>query len=372
MTSHIQLGRLGGIRIGLHYSWFLIALLLVLSFAARFHQHYPNWNLVPVFALAVLTTLIFFASLLLHELAHCFMALRYRMQVRQITLFALGGVSQIEGDLPSAASEFRIAIAGPVTSAALGVVFIAVAVFLTGVVPGPLGTMLSWIGLINLSIAAFNMLPGYPMDGGRVLRAFLWWKSGNLNRATRNAANAGTALAITFIVIGIVDFFRGGGLDGLWMAFLGWFLLQASRESYLEGSVKQVLSNIHVSDLMVADPVAVDGRLTLQQFVDHELLRSGKRCFTVRENGAVVGIVTPHDLRKVDRTAWPTTPVNMVMHPLESMRSVEPESSLLDAIRAMVGRDLDQVLVVRAGRFVGLLSRTEVVAYLQTQAELQP
>ncbi len=371
MRSHIKLGRVFGIRVGLHYSWFLIALLLLLSFSASFHRQYPAWNSAAVGAWALLTTLLFFASLLLHELSHSVLALRYGMRVHEITLFALGGVSQIEGELPSAASEFRIAIAGPLTSAAIGVVCLAFSRTHAITLAGPAATMLTWLGYINLSLAAFNMLPGYPMDGGRVLRAFLWWRTGNLDRATRSAATSGTVVAVMFIAIGILDYFRGGGLGGLWIAFIGWFLLQASRESYLEFSLREELKGVQVSDLMVTAPCAVDGSLTVQDFVDRELLRTGRRCFMVQEHGAIVGMITPHEIRRVDRAAWPATRLSLIMLPLRNIRSVEPESSLVDALQAMARGDLNQVPVMRNGHFAGLLSRAEVLAWLQTRTELR-
>lgn len=370
MKSHVQLGRILGIRIGLHYSWFLIALLLVLSFSGNFGHLYPNWDRLSVIALGVLTTLIFFGSLLLHEFAHSVVAIRYGMRVHEITLFALGGVSQIEGELPGAAAEFWIAVVGPVTSAAIGVLCFTAGGFLGPSTLGPLVTMLSWVGYINLTLAAFNLLPGYPMDGGRILRALLWWKWGSLERATRAASKTGTAVAICFIAVGIVDFFRGSGLGGLWTVFIGWFLLEASRESYLEVSLKKELDHIRVSDLMITDPAVVDGRATVQEFVDHELLRTGRRCFVVRENGTTIGLVTPHDVRRIDRAVWTNTPVDRVMHPLETMRTVEPDTSLLDALKTMTEADLNQVPVLQGDRCVGVLSRAEILGYLQNRAEL--
>lgn len=371
MKSHIQVCRVLGIRIGLHYSWFLIALLLIMSFSGSFSHRYPGWDMLSVVFLGILTTLIFFGSLLLHELAHCIAAIRYGLRVHEITLFALGGVSQIEGDMPGAGSEFWIAVAGPLASAAIGIACIVCAGLANLVAMGPLATMLGWVGYINVSLAIFNLLPGYPMDGGRILRSILWWKSGSLDRATRVAAKTGSVLAIAFIAIGIVSFFRGRDLDGLWIAFIGWFLLEASRDSYLEVSLKEELHNIRVRDLMVTNPAMIEGDITVQEFVDHDLLRTARRCFVVRENGTTVGIVTPHDVRRVDRTAWPTTPVDLVMHPLQTMRSVEPDSSLLDALQAMGRGDLNQVPVIEADQCVGILSRAEVLAYLQNRAELQ-
>lgn len=369
MKSHVQLGRILGIRVGLHYSWFIVALLLVFSFSGNFGHVYPNWDRLSVVTLGVLTTLIFFGSLLLHEFAHSLVAIRYRMRVHEITLFALGGVAQIEGELPGAASEFWIAVVGPVTSAAIGVLCFAVAGLL-GASVGPVVTMLSWVGYINLTLALFNMLPGYPMDGGRILRALLWWRWGSLERATRVASKTGTVVAICFIAIGIVDFFRGSGLGGLWTVFIGWFLLEASRDSYLEVSLKSELDQVRVSDLMITDPAVVDGRVTVQDFVDHELLRTGRRCFVVRENGTAIGIVTPHDVRRIDRAVWTNTPLDRVMHPLGTLRTVEPDNSLLDALKAMAHADLNQVPVLQGDRCVGILSRAEILGYLQNRADL--
>lgn len=370
MHTHIELGRIRGIRIGLHYSWFLIALLLLLSFSASFAHRYPSWSLPTVSAMAVPTTLLFFGSLLLHELAHSLLALHYGMRVREITLFALGGVSQIEGEPAGPASEFWVAVVGPATSAAIGGAGVAAASLLPAML-SPLSLMLEWIGIVNLSIAAFNLLPGYPMDGGRILRALLWWKWGDLSRATRTAARAGTILAIAFIAFGVLEFFTGSSLGGLWIVFVGWFLLEASRGSDLDVRLREELSQVRVRDLMITEPATVDGRVTVQDFVDHELLRTARRCFVVRENGAPVGIVTPHDVRRVERTVWSTTPVELVMHPLDTLRSVQPADSLLEALRAMANADLNQVPVVQGNRCVGLLSRAEVLACLRNRVELE-
>ncbi|MFP5227494.1 MAG: M50 family metallopeptidase [Acidobacteriota bacterium] len=370
MRSQIALGRIHGIRIGLHYSWFLIALLLFFSLYAGFHRGSPQGSPLIWSAWAGAATLLFFLSLLLHELSHSLLALRYGLHVREITLFALGGVSQIEGEVPTAASEFRIAIAGPLTSAALGILFLAL-VHLPGLAAvKPLAAMLLWLGYINLLLAVFNLLPGYPMDGGRVLRAFLWSRSGNLEKATRTAALAGNFLAITFIAAGIIDYFRGGGLGGLWIAFLGWFLLQASREAHMELLLKQELRDVRVSGLMISRPATVDAGMTVQNFVDHELLRSGRRCFVVEESGRPTGILTLHDLRRVDRACWSGTPVRAIMRSLADCEFVKPEAPLLEALATMTRQDVNQLPVISEGNFVGLISRNEVLAYLQTRAEL--
>ena len=230
MRSNIRLGKVFGIKIGLHFSWFLIALLIAFSLSEQFRAVNPAWSAALVVTLAIATAILFFVSLLLHELAHSLMARSHGIPVREITLFALGGVSQIEGESPDAKTEFLIAVVGPLTSLAIGLVCLAAAYALSGPVT-PAQAVLTWLGYINLSLAVFNLVPGYPLDGGRVLRALLWWKSGDVERATRTAAATGQVVGGLFIAFGIIQFFFGANFGGLWISFIGWFLLQAAGES---------------------------------------------------------------------------------------------------------------------------------------------
>src|SRR5437016_3060201 len=227
MKAQVKVGRIAGISIGLHYSWFIIALLIALSLAQHFRAVAPQWSSIVVWMAAVVTSLLFFAALLLHELAHSLLAQARGLRVRAITLFALGGVSQIESEASDAKSEFWIAIAGPITSVVIGLVALGTA-WLTGWQPRsepatPVTSVLVWLGYINLMLAAFNMIPGYPLDGGRVLRALIWWITHNADRATRLAARVGQAVAFLFIMLGLYRFFAGANFGGLWLAFIGWF-----------------------------------------------------------------------------------------------------------------------------------------------------
>src|SRR6476469_9724418 len=213
MKAQVKLGRIAGISVGLHYSWFIIALLIALSLVQRFRAVAPQWSITLVWMAAVVTSLLFFATLLLHELAHSLLAKSRGLRVRAITLFALGGVSQIESEATDAKSEFSIAIAGPVTSVVIGLALLGSA-WLTGWKPGtepatPVVSVLVWLGYINFMLAVFNMIPGYPLDGGRVLRALIWWATGNANRSTRLAAKVGQVIAFLFILSGLYRFFVG-------------------------------------------------------------------------------------------------------------------------------------------------------------------
>jgi Zn-dependent protease len=272
MKAQFKVGRIAGISIGLHYSWFLIAVLIALSLAQHFRAVAPQWSTTVVWMAAVVTGLLFFAALLLHELAHSLLAKARGLRVRAITLFALGGVSQIETEASDAKSEFWIAIAGPITSVAIGLVVLGTA-WLTGWQSGsepttPTVSVLVWLGYINIMLAAFNMIPGYPLDGGRVLRAIIWWITRNADRSTRLAAKVGQAVAFMFILSGLYRFFVGANFGGLWLAFIGWFLLDASRSSYVQVELMAGLRDRRVADIMDSDYATVEGHVSLQDFVD--------------------------------------------------------------------------------------------------------
>lgn len=371
LKSQIKLGQVFGIKIGLHYSWFLIALLIAFSLSSAFHATHSQWSSNLVLGLAILTAVLFFVSLLLHELSHSLVAKASGLPVREITLFALGGVSQMEGESPNAKTEFWMALVGPLTSAIVGLSCVGVVAVAGGGTLSPLMVVLSWLGYINLALAAFNMIPGYPLDGGRILRAIIWWKTGDLDRSTRTSARVGQAVASVFIAIGIVEYFGGGGLGGLWIAFIGWFLLQAAGASYLQVGSRRVFEGVRVTDVMARDCPTVDARLTIQDFVDHELLRTGRRCFVVLENDGVAGLITSHEIRQTDRAKWPNTTLDLVMRPLKTMRTVTPESSLTSALKVMARDDFNQLPVMSNGHLEGVLSRAEILSYLQTRAELQ-
>ena len=371
MRSQIKLGRIFSIPIGLHYSWFLIALLIVFSLSAQFRTSNAGWSEGLILASAIGTAILFFVSLLLHELAHSLVATANGLPVREITLFALGGVSQIEKNPASAKIEFWMAFVGPLTSAVIGVLCL-MAERVIGGASDPWTAILLWLGYINLSLAAFNLIPGYPLDGGRVLRAIIWWRTGDAERSTRTAARVGQAVAFVFIAMGIVRFFGGAGIGGLWIAFIGWFLLQAARDSYVQTGLANALNGVRVGDVMARDCPTVDAWLNVQNFVEQELLRTGRRCFIVIEKGEIVGLVTPHEIKRIDRAKWAFTTLRDVMRPLEDMRSVSPNGPLLNALELMNGEDLNQLPVISNGHLEGVLSRAQVLSYLQTRAELRP
>ncbi|MFB3917108.1 MAG: M50 family metallopeptidase [Terriglobales bacterium] len=374
MRASIKLGRVWGIELGLHFSWILIAILITFSLAAQFGHTNPEWGTGVIWLSAIVTGVLFFAAIFAHELSHAFVAKLRGLPIHKITLFFLGGVAQIEREANDAKTEFWMGIAGPIMSVLVGLVCLGIAIlggWTMGAIPAsPVLAVLVWLGYINLLLAAFNMIPGFPLDGGRVLRAIIWWVTKNEVRSTRIAARVGQVVAVVFITWGIWRFFTGAGLGGLWLAFIGWFLMQAASASYLQVQAASVLQDLRVGDVMSRDCVSVDGNSDLQTFVHQYLLRTGRRCFVVLEDGRMTGLVTPHEVKEVNPDLWRTTRIRDVMRPVDRVHVVSPSTPLFEALQLMGREDINQLPVLSNGRLEGILSRSHVLQVLQSRAEL--
>jgi Zn-dependent protease/predicted transcriptional regulator len=375
MRSSIRLGRFFGIEVGLHYSWFLIAFLITMSLSAQFQASNASWGGPVIWAVSIVTAILFFVALLAHEMSHALVARARGLTTRAITLFALGGLAQIEKEPEDAKTEFLVGIVGPISSAVIGVVCLGIARgagWREGAQPGtPVAAMFLWLGYINLTLAAFNMIPGFPLDGGRILRSIIWWSTGSGDRATQLAARIGQMVALLFIALGIFRFFGGAGFGGLWIAFIGWFLLQAAGASYTTVTVMKGLEGVSVGDVMTRDCASVDGNLNVQNFVEEHLLHSGRRCFVVEQNGEMVGLVTPQEIRSLERARWPYTTLNDVMRPLDQVHTVTPATPVSEALATMGRDDVNQLPVMSNNRLEGIVSRAHVLQALQTRAELR-
>jgi Zn-dependent protease/predicted transcriptional regulator len=374
MKSQIRLGRIFGVEIGLHYSWFIIAVLITFSLAGQFGLTNAGWSPGLRWGLAVITAILFFASIVIHELSHAMVAKLRGIPVRSITLFALGGVAQMEKEAADAKTEFWMGIIGPITSFVIGILCLALTLA-TGWTPpefpaSPLPAMLMWLGYINIALAIFNMVPGFPLDGGRVLRAIIWWITGSAKRATTIAARVGQIIAFAMILYGVMQFFGGAGFSGLWLAFIGWFLLSASRESYAQMMVTESLRGLRVADVMTPEFPSVEAYSNLQSFTDDYLMRTGRRFFVVTLNGNPEGIITPNEVSAVPKQRWPFTTVADVMRPLDQARTVGPNTSIIEALELMASQDVNQLPVISNGALAGLISRSHVLQLLQTRAEL--
>lgn len=375
MQAQIKLGRIFGVEIGLHYSWFIIAFLVTLSLGAQFSAANPEWGFGTIWATAILTAVLFFVAIILHELSHAAVAKARGVPVHSITLFALGGVAQIKKDSADARTEFWMGIVGPIASVVIGLVCLTAAWFLgwtlTLTPATPLVAMLVWLGVINIALAIFNMIPGFPLDGGRVLRAVVWWLTDDYKRATNIAAVVGQLVAFGLIVFGIFRFFAGGAFGGLWLAFIGWFLLDAARASKAQMEIIEGLRDVIVGDVMTKDYPVVSGRENLQTFVNEYLLKAGERYYIVKDHqDRIVGLVTPHDVKQVARNRWPFMTIDQVMRPLRELHTVKPETLLTSALETMGSDDVNQLPVVREGRLAGVISRKNILHMLRIRGEL--
>lgn len=370
-SSELALGRVLGVRVALHYSWFFIAGLMLLSLAPMFRRWAPQMPAATALLCAAGTVLLFFAGLLVHELAHALVARRFGVPVHGITLFALGGMAKAGGESPRPAVEFWIGIVGPVTSAALGGACLGLARLWGPLGPAPASLAqgaLAWLGAINLVIAVFNLVPAYPLDGGRVLRAALWSWTGSLATATRGAARAGQFLALLMIAWGALRFMTGAGLGGLWLAFIGWFLLDSASASYQDVDVRRVLSGLKAGDLMSRDVATAPAGERLDEAADM-FLRTGRRCLVLREDGHWAGVLTPRDVSRVPPSRRHGTMLRAAAH---SAGSLPPGASALEALELMTREGVEQLPIVEGGEVAGLLSREDILRALQTRRELAP
>jgi Zn-dependent protease len=375
MRSHVRLGRVFGVEIGLHYSWVLIALLIAFTLAGHFEAMHPDWGAGVIWASSILTAVLFFVALTAHELSHALVARAHRLPVKSITLFALGGVAQIEKDPQDARTEFWMAIVGPIASAVIGAGCLFVAwtlgwpLFSTP--DSPPASVLVWLGYINLSLAAFNMIPGFPLDGGRVLHAILWWITKKADKSLRIAAQVGRIVALLFIALGVGRFFMGAGFGALWMAFIGWFLLDAAGSSYAQMRILEVLRGLRVRDLMVRDCPTVNARENLREFVEEAMTREGRPCWLAEENGRILGIISPREIRDIPRAQWPYRTVYDVMIPVEDMHAITPETPVMEALERMGRENVNQLPVASEGRLEGIISRAAVLGFVQKHAHLR-
>ncbi len=374
MKATVPLGRWFGVPVGLHYSWFVIAWLIVWSLAGQFGAENPTWGPTGVWILAGATAALFFVCIVLHELAHATVARLGGMPVRGITLFALGGVALIERDAATPGREFWMAIAGPIASYALGAVCFAVARTAgwnggTGT-PTALAALFGWLAYINVALATFNLIPGFPLDGGRVLRSLIWAWSHDGPRATRIAARFGQAIGIFFIVAGVYSAMSRSDFSGLWIAFIGWFLLESAQANYAQARVAATLDGVRVADVMLRDCVMVDAGRPLDAFVRDDLLRMPGRCFVVEADGRTVGVISADDVRRLAAGRRGESTVADAMQPLATLHAVTPDAPATDALSVMGRDDVSQVPVVAHGRVEGVVTRSHLVRLLRRRREL--
>jgi len=368
---HIPLGRILGIPIGLDYSWFLIFALLAWSLAGSYYPaEFKNWPPLLYWMMGAVTAIMLFVSVLLHELGHSVIALRYKIPVRSITLFIFGGVAQIGAEPPSASAEFFVAIAGPIVSLGLAVFFSVVKPLVAGF--EPLWGLAEYLAYINTALVLFNLVPGYPLDGGRVFRAIVWAVTRNMRRATLIAANVGRFFGFLFLFVGALRMFSGNFGDGLWIAFIGLYLDNAATAELHQAMFKGLLAGHTVSQAMSRQCATVAAEQTLQQLVDEQILGQAQSCLIVTRGQNAVGLITPHRVKEVPRQEWATTTASQAMLPLEKFKRISPTAEIWSALQQMDGDGVNQLPVMTDGRVIGMLSRQDVITFLRTLQELGP
>lgn len=372
MGQSIGIGRIFGVRIGLHPSWFVIALIVTYSMAVgELPADYPGWGDALYWVVGAVISLLFFASVLAHELSHALVARRFGLRVRDITLFIFGGAASLEGDAERPRDEALIAVAGPLTSLAIGAALWGIDV---AIGQPQVAAIIGWLGFINLTLGLFNLIPAFPMDGGRILRAILWRIRGDRLAATRNAAAVGRGFGYLLIVAGVFLLFGGRQLfAGVWLALIGWFLSNAAEATVAQMSIERSLRGIKVREVMESDPPSVSPNETVADLVNDRLIRGEHRSFLVRhDDGGLAGIVTLSDVRRMPRENWEAGRVTDIMTRYADLATIGPDGEVEAALKLLQEREVNQLPVVEdAGRtVVGLLTRAGILRLIEARMRL--
>ena len=370
MPGSLRIGKIAGIDIYINVSWIIILVLLTVSLATGwFPQLYPGWSTATYWIVGFISSILLFVSVLLHELAHSLVARRRGLPVKNITLFIFGGVSNIEREPTSPGVEFQMAFVGPLASIVIGVVCFLLQLPLRGTrLPlEALEGILFYLAVTNVLLGVFNLIPGFPLDGGRVLHSIIWKITGSMRQATRVATITGQVIAYLFILLGVWLFFTGSVLNGIWLGFIGWFLLSAAQSANSQVMLESVLRGVTVGEVLNPKPMTVPASISLQKLVDEYFLPSGLRSALVMQADQLAGLITLSDIRPVPREQWGQVPVGHAMFPLERLHVVQPQQSLNDVLLFMAGRDVNQLPVVQNGALLGIVSRDAIVRSLEVR-----
>lgn len=371
--SGIDVFRIAGIQIAIDYSWIVIFLLVLWSLTAGyFPRYYPGYGWAQYLIIGAVGSFLFFASVLIHELSHALVANRVGQSVRRITLFIFGGMAHLSREPSSARAELQIAAVGPLTSLALGALFwLLQRLAIAADVDALWAALFEYLAFINVALAVFNLLPGFPLDGGRILRGILWLRSGDMRRATGQAADWGAGIAAGVMALGVLQIFLGALVGGLWMIFIGMFLRAAARASYHGVVVQHALGGVRVADLMIDRPEMLPAEMTVTAAVDEHFLRHGYGGFPVIRDGLVSGIVTLTELKQCPPDERTQRQVGDFMRPANADVRIDARASVADALRQMVEADTGRLLVTDGPRIVGLITRTGITRVVQMKTELE-
>jgi Zn-dependent protease/predicted transcriptional regulator len=378
--SSLRIGRIFGIPIYIHASWIFLFVLITISLGVQFTQQHPQWTPTQHWSVGILTSILFFASILFHELSHSVVARAYKIRVDSITLFVFGGVARIANDPPKAIQEFNIAIAGPISSLILGGAFYA----LTLIFPYDTmtGALALWLAGINATLAIFNLLPGFPLDGGRIFRAIVWAITKDFTRATKAAGASGKLVAYAMIIFGAGYAVSTRHWEALWYAFIGWFLLNAAQESVAQVAIRETLAGLQAADVMSQEVPIVPREISLEDY-SQEVVRTGRRCHLVVTDDRLVGMMNVHTLNSVAREEWAHMSVQAVMIPRDKILWAKPDEPLLGLLERLLAADINQMPVVSPGEnndsdndkgpgahIIGMITRDSILRVMRTRAEV--
>jgi Zn-dependent protease/predicted transcriptional regulator len=370
--NEIDLFKVAGVQIAIDYSWIVIFVLVLWSLSAGyFPELHPDYPRVEYWMVGLVATLLFFASIVIHELSHAIVANRLGQPVERISLFIFGGMAHLGHEPTSARDEFKIAAAGPLTSFILGAIFLSIprALALNHAFP-MWASVFDYLGFINFALGLFNLLPGFPLDGGRILRAMFWARSGDFRQATARASEWGRGIAYGLIFLGAVEIFSGALVGGIWLIFIALFLKGAASASYQSIVIEQVLGSERVSDLMVRDPLTIDAATPITDAIHNHFMQHGYGGYPVIADGRVVGLISLSQVRECPAEERAHKRVGDIMRPLQPAIVIAPDAPVSNALRQMAESDSGRLLVMEQERLVGLLSRSGVAHFIMLRSQL--
>jgi len=369
----VTLFKMFGFAVRVDGSWLIIAVLITWSLAdAMFPHLYPGLSRTEYWLMGFLGALLLFASIVVHELAHSLVARRHGLPMKGITLFIFGGVAEMDSEPPNAKAEFLMAVAGPLTSIAIGALFYALAWSARGVLPVAAVGVLSYLYWINWILAAFNLIPAFPLDGGRILRSALWHWKGNLWRATRIASNIGSGFGILLMVFGVYRLLIGDFIGAVWWFLIGMFLRGAAQGSFQQLMVQKVLQGEPIRRFMNTNPVTVPPAISLEDLVEHYIYKYHYKMFpVVNDSHELLGCVTTKQVKDIPRDEWNQYSVQAVMQPYNPQDAVTPDTDSVEALAIMKRSQSSRLMVVEDGRLVAVLALKDLLEYLSSKLEME-
>jgi Zn-dependent protease/CBS domain-containing protein len=370
--GNFHLVRVGGIDITINYSWLIIFVLVAVSLSVGyFPRYFPGYDYKIYWFIGLVATLLFFASIIIHELSHSLTAVRLGIKIPEITLFLFGGVAHLSEEPSDPKSELKIAVAGPIASFVLAALFWIIAKLIQGTATELIVAVFDYLAWINIILGAFNLVPGYPLDGGRIFRAIVWWRTGSVTKATKWASDIGKGFAWALMILGIFQIFAGSLIGGLWLILIGMFLKGIATSGYQETVMRQFLDHVRVDQVMVEDLVNVGPELPLSEVIDEYFLKYGYGGFPVVQNGTPLGLINLANVKDIPQEERDTKKVSDVMLPLEPSLSILPSETLTDALQKMTRLGVGRLLIMENNVLKGIITKSGLMRYLELKRALQ-